>query len=293
LELRHLEYFIVVAEELHFGKAAVRLNMTQPPLSQQILLLEKELGVKLLERSKRHVELTNAGKAFLGEVRRVFEQLERAQAAAKRAEMGMIGKLVLGFVGSAMFDILPMVVRAFQEQFSRVELILREMPTPMQIEAFHRNEIDVGFIRTPVVDPLLSLRSVHQESCIAVVSKMHPLSARDSITMDNLKNDPFIVIERDVFPSWYDDILTKCRVAGFSPIIRQEVKEIQSIIGLVAAGLGVSIVPRSTANLHARDVVYLNIEGGAPQAEMSIAWRTDDKSPVLKHFLETAARLFD
>lgn len=291
MELRQIEYFTVVAEELHFGRAAMRLQMTQPPLSQQILQLERELGVKLFERSKRHVKLTNAGKVFLQEVSHVLTQLEQAKVAALRAQMGMLGRLVLGFVGSAIFDILPIIVRGFQEKFPNVDLVFREMPTPMQIEAFHSKDIDIGFIRTPVIDPLLSLLSVHQETCIAVVPKLHPLAQHASISMGDLSTERFILVEREVWPSWYDDILSKCRDAGFSPFIRQEVKEIQTVVGLVAAGLGISVVPRSTANLHARDVVYVNIEGEAPHVEMSIAWRTDDNSAIVKQFLDTAKRL--
>ncbi|WP_284640082.1 LysR family transcriptional regulator [Paenibacillus silviterrae] len=291
MELRQIEYFTVVAEELHFGRAAARLQMTQPPLSQQIIQLEGELGVKLFERSKRHVELTNAGKVFLHEVRTVLTQLDQAKVAAVRAQMGMAGRLVLGFVGSAIFDILPNIVRAFQEQFPDIDLVLREMPTPMQVEAFHRKDIDIGFVRTPVVDPLISLMPVYQETCVAVVPKLNPLAQRASISMSVLSKERFILVEREVWPSWYDDILSQCRNAGFSPIIRQDVKEIQTVVGLVAAGLGISIVPKSTENLHARDVAYITIEEGAPRAEMSIAWRTDDHSTIVKQFLSTATRL--
>ncbi|WP_338452793.1 LysR family transcriptional regulator [Niallia oryzisoli] len=291
MELRQIEYFIVVAEELHFGRAAKRLQMTQPPLSQQILQLERELGVKLFERSKRHVGLTNAGKVFLQEVRQILPQLEQAKAAALRAQMGMLGRLVIGFVGSATFDILPIIVREFQEQFPNVDLVLREMATPMQIEAFHKKEIDIGFVRTPVVDPLISLMSVNQETCIAVVPKLHPLAKCTSISMGDLSTERFILVEREVWSSWYDDIITKCRDAGFSPIIRQDVKEIQTAVGLVAAGLGISIVPRSTLNLHARDVAYVSIEGEAPHVEMSIAWRTDDNSIMVKQFIDTVTSI--
>lgn len=291
MELRQIEYFTVVAEELHFGRAAIRLQMTQPPLSQQILQLERELGVKLFERTKRHVELTNAGKVFLQEVRDVLTRLERAKAAALKAQMGMLGRLVLGFVGSATFDILPIILRAFNEQFPFVDLVVREMATPLQIEALHSKDIDIGFVRTPVVDPLISLLPIHQETCIAVVPKLHPLAQRASISMGDLSAERFILVEREVLPSWYDDIISKCHNAGFSPIIRQDVKEIRTVVGLVAAGLGISIVPRSTGNLHARDVAYVNIEGEAPLVEMSIAWRIDDNSTMVKQFLDVAKRL--
>ncbi|KKI92030.1 LysR family transcriptional regulator [Bacillus sp. SA1-12] len=291
MELRQLKYFTVVAEELHFGRAAMRLQMTQPPLSQQILQLESELGVKLFERSKRHVELTNAGKIFLHEVRQVLTKLEVAKASALKAQNGMVGRLVVGFVGSATFDILPIIVRGFQEQFPFVDLILHEMPTPMQVEAFHHKEIDIGFVRPPLFDPLLSLLSVYQETCIAVVPKSHPIAQLASISLADLSTEQFILVEREIWPSWYDDIISKCHDAGFSPNIRQGVKEIQTVIGLVASGLGISIVPRSTSNFHMRDVTYVNIEQEAPRVEMSLAWRTDEDSILVKQFLNTATQL--
>ncbi|MBP1993834.1 LysR family transcriptional regulator [Paenibacillus eucommiae] len=291
MELRQIEYFIAVAEELHFGRAAKRLQMTQPPLSQQILQLENDLGVTLFERTRRHVELTNAGKVFLQESRQILIQLERAKTVAQRAQKGMLGRLALGFVGSATFDILPNIVRAFQDQYPSVDLILHEMPTPMQIEAFHRKHIDIGFVRTPVDDRLLTLLPVHQETCVAVVPNRHQLAQHRSLSMEDLSGEPFILVEREVWPSWYDDIVSKCREAGFSPNIRQNVKEIQTVVGLVAAGLGISIVPSSTSNLHARDVTFMNIRGSAPQITMSLAWRTDNNSPLIQHFLETAVQL--
>lgn len=293
MELRQLEYFTVVAEELHFGHAAMRLQMTQPPLSQQILQLERELGVKLLKRSKRHVELTSAGKMFLQEVRLALTQLERAKDVARRAELGMVGRLALGFVGSAIFDILPIIVREFQEQYPYVDLVFHEMPTPIQIKALHNKNIDIGFVRPPVIDPDISLRSVYQETCIAVVPKLHPLAQRASISIGDLSTERFILVEREIWPSWYDDILSKCRDAGFNPIIHQHVKEIQTVVGLVAAGVCISIIPRSTANLHVRDVVYIDLEGEVLHVEMSLAWRTNDNSTLVKQFLDTAIRLTD
>jgi DNA-binding transcriptional LysR family regulator len=292
VELRQLTYFSVVAEELHFGRAAARLQMTQPPLSQQILQLENELGVKLFERTKRHVELTNAGNIFLHEIRQVLNKLEEAKALALRAQNGVVGRLVVGFVGSATFDILPVIVRGFREQFPHIDLILHEMPTPMQIEALHNQEIDIGFVRPPISDRLVSLLSLYQETCIAVVPKVHPLAQRASLSMADLRAEQFIMVERGIWPSWYDDIITQCHDAGFSPIIRQGVKEIQTVVGLVASGLGISIVPRSTSNFHTQDVAYVNIDQQeAPRVEMSLAWRTDDHSNLVKQFLYTAPQL--
>lgn len=293
MELRQLRYFMIVAEELHFGRAAKRLQMTQPPLSQQILQLEGELGVKLFERSKRNVALTNAGVTFLEEVRQILRKLEEAKALAQRVQSGTAGQLVLGFVGSATFSILPVVVRGFQQQFPDVDIILQEMPTPTQIDALHNKEIDIGFVRPPIFDPLLSLKSVFQESCIAVVPNSHPFSERTSISIEELRNEQFILVEREIWPNWYDDIILKCHNAGFCPNIRQGVKEIQTVIGLVASGLGISIVPKSTSDFHKRDVSYINIEKEAPRVEISLAWRADDHSTLVNHFITTATQLIE
>jgi DNA-binding transcriptional LysR family regulator len=165
------------------------------------------------------------------------------------------------------------------------------MPISMQMEAFHKKEIDIGFIRTPVMDPNISLLSVHQETCVVLVPKLHSLASCVSVSMGDLSKERVILVEREVWPSWYDDILSKCRDAGFSPVIRQHVKEIQTVVGLVAARLGISIVPRSTVNLHARDVAYVTIEGEAPSVEMSIAWRTNDHSNTVRRFIEAVTRI--
>ncbi|MFB5191276.1 LysR family transcriptional regulator [Alicyclobacillus fastidiosus] len=285
MELRHLEYFVVVADELHFGRAAARLQMTQPPLSQQIQQLERELGVVLLNRSNRHVELTNAGKVFLKEARDVLTRLDHAKHAARRAQQGMLGRLVLGFVGSATYDILPNVIRSYQERYPDVDISLHEMATPAQIPALRRGDIDVGVLRTPISDGELSVAAIERHDCVAVVPKSHRFAARSSVRLDELNGERWILIARSIWPGLHDEVLSACLAVGFTPSIRQEVMEVQTAVGLVAAGLGVSIVPSSTRNLHTHDVVYLKIEGVAPQVEMAIAWRRNETSEVVQAFL--------
>ncbi|MED3150925.1 LysR family transcriptional regulator, partial [Bacillus thuringiensis] len=150
MELRHLQYFVVVAEELHFGRAAARLQMTQPPLSQQIQQLEKEMGVTLFSRTKRKVELTEAGEMFLKEVKKAFEQIEKAVEVAQSAQRGEVGSLSIGFVGAAIYDILPSIVREYRKKFPRVSVALHELSTPDQVHALHDNRIDIGFLRPPI-----------------------------------------------------------------------------------------------------------------------------------------------
>ncbi|SDJ07017.1 LysR family substrate-binding domain-containing protein [Alteribacillus bidgolensis] len=165
------------------------------------------------------------------------------------------------------------------------------MPTPRQIEAFHSKEIGIGFVRPFIADSSISFMSVHQETCVAVIPESHPLAQRSSISMKDLSKEQFILVEREIWPSWHDDILSKCHNAGFNPIIRQHVKEIQTVIGLVASGLGGSIVPKPTAEFHLWDVSYLTIYQDSPHIEMNLSWRSDNNSILVKQFLDSAAQI--
>ncbi|WP_067620928.1 LysR family transcriptional regulator [Alicyclobacillus acidiphilus] len=285
MELRQLEYFIAVAEELHFGRAASRLGMTQPPLSQQIRQLEDELGVLLFHRTNRRVELSDAGRVYLGEVRRLFALLQQAEQMARKAQLGKMGRLVLGFVGSATYDVLPSVIRVYQDQYPDVDLVLHEMPTPDQIDALLNGTIDVGVLRPPTSHPALTVRTIRRDQCVAVVPVSHRLAAEKSITMKQLRGEQLILVSRSIWPGLYDSIVTLFHEAGVSPSIRLEVTEVQTVVGLVGAEIGVSILPGSTQHVHTRDVRYLPITGERPQVEMGVAWRREDQSEVLKQFL--------
>lgn len=286
MELRHLEYFIAVAEELHFGRAALRLQMTQPPLSQQIQQLETEIGVQLFQRSKRHVELTQAGTVFLHEARKVLSQLQLATERAQRAARGQLGRLVIGFVGSATYDVLPAIIRVYREKFPNVDVVLQEFATPLQLKGLHDGQIDVGFVRPPIVDETLSAETIERTHCVAAVPKNHPLARSGAVSLREFSEEPFVALSREIWPGFYDEIIRLCRQTGFSLSIRQEATEFQTIIGLVAAGIGVSIVPASARNIHVHDVVYVDIAEVAPSVEMAVAWRTNDSSLMVHEFVE-------
>jgi DNA-binding transcriptional LysR family regulator len=288
MELRHLVYFVTIAEERHFGRAAARLQMTQPPLSQQIRQLEEELGVKLFARNSRRVELTAAGEVFFAEARKALAQVERAADAARRAGRGELGRLRVGFVGSATYDILPEVLRAYRARHPGVDVALQELSTPAQEEALLAGGIDVGFVRPPLSSPDLALEVLDEAPCVLAVPASHPLACESRVTLANLAGVPFVMLARSTWAGLYDEVLGLCRAAGFSPHIQQEAKEFQTVIGLVAGGLGVAVVPASARNLHARDVVYKEVDGPMPQARMGLAWRRDDASPALAAFLEVA-----
>lgn len=288
MELRHLEYFVAVAEELNFARAAVRLKMTQPPLSQQILQLERELGVQLFFRTKRKVELTAAGEVFLGEARAILHRVHHATDLVRRADRGEIGELSVGFVGSATYDILPVVVREYQRKYPGVHLSLTELSTPLQVEALGRGDIDIGVLRPPVSGGIESI-TVHSARCVLAIPQEHPLAGSERIFLHDTASVPYVLLSRTTWAGLYDDVLSLCHKSGFTPDIAQEALEFQTVIGLVAAGIGVAFVPPSSQNLHAREVVYRTVSDFAPMAEMAIAWRTGDSSALVRNFIDIAA----
>lgn len=285
MELRQLQYFLAVAEELNFSRAAERLRITQPPLSLQIQNLEKELGIPLFYRNNRHVELTDAGKIFFDEVCKILEHLHRAVENAQRTHHGEIGTLKVGFVGSATYDILPSVLREFRTLYPAVQVHLFEMSTPAQVQALRDKEIDIGVLRPPVHSDALSTKIVSTTPCVLAVPKQHPLLEKENVSLSNLSPYPFVMLSRKTWAGLYNEILALC-----NPIIQQEALEFQTVIGLVAAGLGIAVVPQSAMNLHAQDVVYLNLGNQLPIASMGISWRRNDQSPLVKAFIEMARK---
>jgi DNA-binding transcriptional LysR family regulator len=285
MELRHLRYFIAVAEELHFGRAALRLGIAQPPLSQQIQRLEQELGVSLFTRSTRRVELTPAGRVFLVEVGRVFAQSERAIRAAQRASRGEVGHLAIGFVPSADLDILPRVLGLWRPRFPHVEVEVHTLLPGQQIEALHQGHIDVGFLRLPVDDDGLVIESIHREPLVAALPERHPLARRARVRIADLKADSMILFPRRIAPGYHDLLVGVCRRAGFTPRVAHETESIQTNIGLVAAGLGVSLLPAAIRNLQRAGVAYRPLAPPVPHVEMAVAYARDDRSPTLRGFL--------
>jgi DNA-binding transcriptional LysR family regulator len=288
MELRHLHYFVAVAEELHFGRAAERLQMAQPPLSQQIRQLEDELGVQLFYRTKRHVQITEAGYVFLQEARQTLTQAEQAIAAARKASRGELGRLVIGFVGSATSDILPTLIRAFHERYPEVELHLRELTTAQQLRAFRDERIHVGILRPPIHDDTLRIETVFKEPLIVALPERHPLSSQEQIPIEALTREHFILFPRQQGSGLYDQIISLCQRAGFSPQIMQEAIQMQTILGLVASGLGISLVPASTQHLRNTGLIYRELQTSTAYVEMALAWSKEATSPVLDTFLRTA-----
>lgn len=287
MELRHLKYFIALAEELHFGRAAKRLGMSQPPLSQQIKQLEEEIGVVLLKRTKRQVVLTTAGEVFLDEARKSIAQANHAVQAAQRAARGEIGQLSVGFVSSAVYGKVPSIFSLMRSRYPGVSLLLQDLTSEEQVEALKVNRIDVGLVRPPVVDAeTLAMRVIWQEALMVALPEGNPLTRQEEIALEELAEESFIQIPRHVAPGYYDQCIRICARAGFSPKIVQEARTTPTIVSLIAGGMGISILPASLLSLQRSGVVYRPLKKPAPTTDMAVIWRPADTSPTLRSFLE-------
>ena len=286
MELRHLRYFIAVAEELHFGRAAKRLNISQPPLSQQIMQLEEEIGVQLFNRTKRRVEITPAGMVFLAEACRIITMSDDAVRRTIRADKGEIGRLAVGYIGSANYSLLPQVVREFRKRFQDVDLSLAELNTSNQIEALRDGRIHVGFLRPPqgIENEGLSIEPVFREPLMAAMPRNHHIKGKTPIPLSVLAKESFIMIPRQRGPGYFDYIIALCQQEGFSPRIVLEASQFHTIIGLVAAEIGIAIVPASMQSSRFKGVVFRAIEGGA-ETILNMAWVTNNQSLVLHNFI--------
>jgi len=285
VELRHLRYFVAVAEELHFGRAAERLQMAQPPLSQQIRKLEEELSVQLFYRTKRRVQLTAAGQVFLEQAQLMLAQAEQAIKAAQRADQGELGRLVIGFVASACYDVLPDILRVYRERFPDVSLVLRELTTTQQVHALLNGRINIGFIRPPVHHEALEVETILREPFLVALPENHSLASQAEIPLKALSKESFVLFPRHLGPGFYDQVVSLCQQAGFSPDVSQEAIEMQTIVSLVAAGFGVSLVPASLQNLRRVGVIYRRIQGATPVAELAMIWQKKASLPVLQTFM--------
>jgi len=291
MELRHLRYFVAVAEELHFGRAARRLHLAQPPLSQQIRDLERELGAPLFARTSRKVELTPQGRIFYNEARLVLDQAARAKEKVRASQRGEFGSLSIGFGTSAIYSVMTPTIREFHSRFPEVEIRCHEMNSLDQVEALHKGEINAGFLRTPIPDDGITVHVLLRESLVLVLPEHHAAARKSRINLRDFATEPFILFPRKQGPIPYDQIIATCQQAGFSPILTQEGNEMQSLLGLVAAGLGVSLVPNSLRNLRRPGVVYRTLTIPTPQIEISLAIRKVGIIPVERSFVDVALRV--
>ncbi len=290
VELRRLRYFVAVAEESSFSRAARRLHMAQPPLSNQIKQLEEELGVRLFERSSRGVHTTDAGELLLEEARRVFALVEGTVNMVQRVGHGEVGRLTLGFVPSASDELLPPILSSFGERYPDVDLFLREMRPDLIVQRLHEGQIDAGFLYLPLDDASLDVECVSREPLVLALPAKHSLSSEEQVDLASLADEPFILPARyRRMPGLYGQVTEACRQAGFTPnAVQKDVWLMQTIVGLVAGGIGVALVPASVQNLRRKGVVYKTVPGLSPSVELGVVWRSDDRGAVLRSFLQVA-----
>ncbi len=291
MEMRQLRYFIAVAEELHFTRAALRLHIGQPPLSHAIQTLEADLGALLFERTKRWVRLTEAGKLFLLDARRILALSDQAAETARRAQRGEAGELRIGFTFSTpLTPLFASVINRYRQQFPAVTLTLHEMATLPQLDAIGQRKLDLGFIRPPeaALPDTLSITRLREDPLVLVLPSAHPLAAKASIGMAELAGAPFVMYPPSAGTGIYPQIFRLCRAAGFAPNIAQEAGEASTIIGLVAAGCGVSVLPGSFDRIHMDGVCYRPIADAGASTSLLLAQRKGEHAPLADAFVALA-----
>jgi DNA-binding transcriptional LysR family regulator len=290
MELRHLRYFVAVAEERSFRRAAERLGIQQPPLSLQIRALEREMGTSLFRRHARGVEPTDAGKLLLEEARGILEQVEHAKSGVARRARGESGQLNVGSSGATDFHpLIAAIIREYGSQFPDVDLVPEAGNTALMLAQLRAGALDLAFVRPPIVerDGLVVARLVDEDSVMAL-PRGHPLTGRAAAPLVALARETLILHARAINPGGHDLIVAACRHAGFEPTLGQSAPQIVSIVPMVAAGLGVSIVPQSMSRIAIDGVFFLPIEGGGPRAEIWLAYCRDARSPAVQKFISLA-----
>ncbi|MFI7680278.1 LysR family transcriptional regulator [Actinophytocola sp. NPDC049390] len=292
MDLKHLRAAVAVADHLHFGRAAAALGVAQPPLSQQIKALEAELGVPLFERTTRAVALTAAGAAFVADARTALSMVDSAARRARATGRGESGELTIGMVGSAVQHPLPTIIRAFRARYPGVTLTFHVLPTVTQVERLRAAAIDLGLLRPPLPGPAddLELVPVSREPLVAVLPNDHRLAGRRRITVSALANEPFVLFPRTLGPGLHDEITALCRRGGFTPDITQEAVQLPTIVGLVAAGCGVSILPGSAAQPRP-EVAFVPVSPLVRLVDLAIALPTATRSAAAANFTALARDL--
>jgi DNA-binding transcriptional LysR family regulator len=288
MELRHLRYFITVAEELHFGRAAARLNIAQPPLSQQIRRLEEELHIPLFRRTSRHVELTAVGRVFLPEAKQTLAQADRAIRIVRRASQGEIGQLFVGCTPWADFTSGPQVIRGFGKRHPHVEVELQSLSSAEQIAALEDGRLDVGILRPPVDRRMLMTEPLLTERLVVVFPRGHRFTAHRRVPWRELADEAYVLLSRRRAPSFDSIVSQACADAGLTLRVRYEVDHPQAVLALVAAGLGVSLAPATFAALKSPGIAYRGLRPAGPLLRTIVVWRREGGSPLVPRFLRVA-----
>jgi DNA-binding transcriptional LysR family regulator len=290
--LRHLRHFIAVAERLHFGQAAAAVGISQPPLSRSIQDLERRVGVRLLSRTRRHVELTNEGAVFLQEAKRIVGQLEAAVLQVQQIAAGERGRLAVGFIPLADYGVLPSVLKAFRASHPKITLALREMLSPEQITALMSKELDVGLVIPPLSGQEFEHLVLQREQFVVALPAGHLLArGRGPLCVRQFASEPFVQVPRDRSPGLHDKITRLTAAAGFAPHVAQEAIQMQTVVSLVSSGLGIALVPASVANLGRQGVVYRRLSDTHDPLEIWLVWRRGQLGLAARGFIAHARRL--
>lgn len=287
MDLRQFRYFVAVAEELHFGRAAERLHLSQPPVSLAIKALEEELGVLLFQRTSRRILLTEIGQELLREARAVLRRVEAMKDHAARASQGKIGSLSIGFISLADYNFLPAALSQFHENFPDIQVSLHESTSDVIASDLEKGILDIGYLfPPPTMSPALKYRRMVREKLVVALPENHPLAGLKRVPMRRLSGERFFLFPRHYGPLAFDTIVGFCVQHGFSPRLEQEARQMQTTVSLVSSGRGVALVPESIQRLRREGVVYRPLVGPTPLIEQGVAYRADDDSAIIKGFLD-------
>ena len=290
MEFRHLRYFLVLAEELHFGRAAKRLSISQPPLSLNIQQLEASVGARLFERDSRGVRLTAAGRTFRESAAALLAQAESARLLAQEIEAGAVGRLRIGFVGSMLYRGLPQRLQEFQARYPGIHVALTELNSQEQIDALLHGELDAGFIHTSRVPDELATTLAHAEPFVCCMPDGHALAAHEVVALADLRGEPFVLFSRKASPDYYSRIFDMCAAQGFYPRIRHEVRHWLSVVSLVSQGMGVAVVPAAMARSGMAGAAFRPLADAAVPSEVHCVWKLAPDHPARDHFVDTVRR---
>jgi DNA-binding transcriptional LysR family regulator len=291
METRKLRYVVTVAEELSFTRAAVRLHMTQPPLSKQIKEVESELGVRLFERTKRVVQLTKAGEVFVERARLLLRDLDQLRHVSGQADRGEAGQLTIGFLGAIAFDLFPRILREYRAQVPDVRIELLESDNHALMDGLRSRRIDAAFMRPYYQDADISMKTLLLDQFVVALPTRHRLAGRKAISIRDLAEEPFVTASRSPAPSIYAQTMAICEKAGFHPHVTQASTHLHTAIALVSAGMGIALVPRSIMNLGLQGVSYAKLNDVSETIEVVVAWRNNDRNAVLSRFLRLAEQI--
>jgi DNA-binding transcriptional LysR family regulator len=292
MELRHIRYFVAVAEELSFRKAAERLHLAQPPLSAQIKDLEAELGTKLFERTTRSVRLTASGRVFLDEARAILAATERAEQRARKAEQGLVGTLRIGVLAPTATSRLATFLRSYRQQFPGVQFSLHEMTSVEQLQGLRLDQLDVGLLRPPVAFPELDFHFLEESPMALAVPAGHRLAKLRLIEWKDFHNEPLVMIHPSLQHGYYDTFLDLCAKAGATPSVGQYANDVHSKMWLISAGFGVAPTTKTMAEVKRPGLVFRELPSGLPLVQTVIVWKRSNQSPMVRNFIDCIANLY-